>query len=450
MAISQPATTSSNPSSRSAVILIVVALLAVMLSVYQWVELVNLRTSGDTLLCSFNATFNCANVWNSALAHSVHKATGIPIVGWGLAWSLVTLILSAWLLRQVSKPAPAGDAIRALRLSTGAGVLVAVLLLAYSASIKTFCPTCILFYLLVAAAAYLAFRRSNVPGNGWAQPALLSSGVLLVTLALLLYPGLNTPREDLIIAQLTEAPEAEEPASTQAASPAVAATPLEEFLNSLPVGLQQATSDTLAIYRKSPVIENALDPRRITFGAAAAPVHVVEWTDIRCPHCKNLETGLTQIQKITAAGSWSHESRHYPLDNQCNSNVSRTGDGTSCLAAKLQICLLGSPDFARVRSTMFERQAELTQEIIWDIASKDAERRKTLESCVNSPATAAALKEDIDYAEQHKIQGTPLVVINGRKASAQPTAILSLIMTKGRDNDPAFLVLPAPDPEILR
>ncbi|MEO5703065.1 MAG: thioredoxin domain-containing protein [Gammaproteobacteria bacterium] len=424
--------------------LIVVALLAVMLSIYQWVELLHLRTASDTLLCSFNATFNCANVWNSALAHSVHQITRIPIVGWGLAWSLVVLVLSVWLLHQANKALPTADAVRALRLSTGVGVLMAVLLLAYSVSIKTFCPTCILFYLLVAVAAYLAFRRFTVAGKDWAQPALLSGGILLVTLALLLYPGLNTPREDLITAELAA------PAAAEKTSPANTLTPLEEFLNSLPVGIQQATSDSLAMYRKSPTIEKAPDPRRITFGTAAAPVHLVEWTDIRCPHCKNLEAALTEIRKLSPPGSWSQATRHYPLDNQCNSKVTRASDGSSCLAAKLQICLIGSPDFARVRSTMFQQQAELTQDRIWDIASKDPGRRQELKDCVNSPATAAALQEDIDFAEQYQIEGTPLVVVNGRKAAALPAAILSLIMAGGNDHDPAFLVLPTPDPEILR
>ena len=444
MGISQTAISASTLSSRSAFTLVIVALLAVMLSIYQWIELVHLRTTGDTLICAFNATFNCAGVWNSALARSVHKATGIPIIGWGLAWSLVVLVFSAWLLRRVTRLAPTGDVIWALRVTTGIGILIVVLLLAYSISIKTFCPTCLLFYLLVAIATYLAFRRFSVPDNQWAQPALLSGGVLLVILALLIYPGLNTPREDVITAQLAT------PAAEQKVSPAAAATPLEEFLNSLPVGLQQATSDSLAIYRKSPPIEVAPDPKRITFGTVDAPMHLVEWTDIRCPHCKHLEAGLTEIRKIITPGSWSQESRHYPLDKQCNPKVTRTGDGTSCLAAKLEICLIGSPDFARVRASMFEQQAELTLERIWDIASKDPERRKVLEDCVGSPATAATLQEDIEYAEQHQIEGTPLVVINGRKATALPAAILSLIMAKGRDDNPAFQLLPTPDPEIPR
>jgi serine/threonine-protein kinase len=444
MAISQTTISASIISTRSAVTLVIVALLAVMLSIYQWFELLQLRTAGDSLICSFNATFNCASVWNSALAHSVHKTSGIPIVGWGLAWSLIVFVFAAWLLRQAKNTAPAEDAIWALRLTTGVGSLVVVVLLAYSVSIKTFCPTCILFYLLVAVAAYLAFVRFGVSSNNWTQSALLSGGLLLVILALLLYPGLNTPREDLITAQLVT------PATEEKGNPTATSTPLEEFLNSLPVGLQQGVSDSLAIYRKSPLIDVVPNPKRVTFGPADAPVHLVEWTDIRCPHCKNLEAGLIEIRKITAPASWSQESRHYPLDNQCNPKVTRTGDGTSCLAAKLEICLIGSPDFARVRSAMFEQQAELTLERIWGIATADPVRRKVLEDCVGSPATATALQEDIDYAEQHQIQGTPLVVINGRKTSALPAAILSLIMAGGRDDDPAFLLLPSPDLETLR
>ncbi len=447
MAPSSPANSAPNPSARSAVILIAIALLAVILSIYQWIELIKLRTTSDTLFCSFSATFDCVGVWNSALAHSVHKATSIPIVGWGLAWSLVVLVFSVWLLRQIKKSASTTDVIRALRLTTGIGVLVSLLLLAYSVSIKVFCPTCILFYLLVAAAAYLAFRKTPTyaaAGANWGQPALASAGVLLVSLAVLIYPSLKTPREDLVTAQISA------PLVEEKVSPVATSTPLEGFLNSLPMNLQQAVSDSLAIYRKSSLVDTPPDPKRITFGPANAPVHLVEWTDIRCPHCKNLETGLTEIRRVVEPGLWNQETRHFPLDSQCNSKVERAGDGTSCLAAKLQICLIDSPDFARVRSTLFERQTELTKELIWDIASKDPERRKALETCVSSPVTAAALKEDIEYADKHKIQGTPMVVINGHKTAAMPAAILSLIMAKGNVDDPAFMLLPSPDPEIMR
>ncbi len=226
--------------------------------------------------------------------------------------------------------------------------------------------------------------------------------------------------------------------------------PLADFLRSLEPNLQQAMSDSLFIYRNAPRITRAADQKRLIFGEATAPLHLIEWTDIRCPHCKHLENALEEIRRVAPAGSWSEEARHFPLDSECNPNAQRSdGSGVSCLAAKLQICLAmdnsKSTEFNRVRSTLFKEQRVLTRDRIWQIATTDTKQRKKLEACVKSPQTAKTLREDIDYAIQHKLEGTPLVVINNRKATALPAMIYTMIMVMGRDNDPGFKVLPSPN-----
>lgn len=440
MMANTPHTSTATAPPRSVTVLIVVALLAVLLGIYQWVELVQLRTGGAAPLCSFSATLNCAGVWNSPLSDTVHRATGLPIVGWGMAWSAIVLILGVWLWRQGKAAAPADDQIWALRFTTGVGAVTALLLLAYSADLKVFCPTCLLFYVFVAIAAYIAFINLKPAHRRLAPPALLSAGLLVVMFALLFYPGLNTPREDVTTAKVstvTEQVAADAPSNPNASE-------LEKFLTSLPFAVQQATSNSLVLYRNAAAQPATPAPKRLSFGTSTAPVHVIEWTDIRCPHCKSLEGALAEIQAISPPNSWSQESRHFPLDSECNPKVQRSGGGVSCLAAKVEICLIGSPDFPRVRTAMFAEQETLTKERIWQIAAQDPQRRTNLEACVNAPQTAATLREDIEYADKYQIDGTPLVVINGRKGTAVPAFILGLIMAKGHDDDPAFLVLPAP------
>ncbi len=184
------------------------------------------------------------------------------------------------------------------------------------------------------------------------------------------------------------------------------------------------------------------DPKRVSFGPALAPVHLIEWTDIRCSHCKNMERALHEIRRLTPAGSWTGEARHYPLDIQCNSNVRRDGGGISCLAAQVQICLRGTQELSRVRGAMFAEQEGLNKGRIWQIAAgNDASKRKALESCVNSTGTANILREDIELAAKHGIEGTPLIVINGRKGTAVTAFMYGMILAKGDSNNPAFGVL---------
>ena len=435
--MSLSATTPSGREARTALLLGIVALLGVGLTLYQWVELYLLNTQGTAPLCSLSATFNCAGAWNSPLGHAVHQASGLPIAGWGLVWSSGILVLAAMLHYQTRKGTAMNDTVQALRIITGAGAVIAVSLLGYSIVLQTFCPTCILFYVLVAAATWLAYARLSTGAPHWLQASLKSGAILIVAFSALIYPGLHTPREDMTVAKVSTV--------IKAANADTPTSPLVVFLTSLPPSVQKAISDSLAIYRQSSFIPLQPDAKRLIYGSASAPVHITEWTDIRCPHCQQLEAALEEIRGITPAGSWSEEARHFPLDSQCNPAVQRSGGGISCLAAKVQICLSGSPDFSRVRSTMFKNQAKLTLDYIWSIATQDdSARRKSLEGCVNSAATAAVLKEDIALAEKYQLEGTPLVVINGRTGTPVPAFLFSLIMAAGKDTDPGFLVLPAP------
>lgn len=429
-----------SPIKRYAIALIALSLAALAVTLYQWIELVIMRGGGSAPLCTLSATFNCAGVWNSGLSENVHRYTGIPIAGWGVAWSLLALALSALLWQRARNSQTTVEVVLALRLVTGAGALIALLLLGYSAAIKVFCPTCIVFYLLVWGSAYLAFFKLKPESAGWARPMLFTGGLLTLTLALLIYPGLRTPVQDLTTAPLSTVAQ-----ETGVATPVMKRPPLEEFLISLPPGVQEATSASLDIYRHAKSIPAMPDPKRVSFGPALAPVHLIEWTDIRCSHCKNMEQALQEIRRITPAGSWTEESRHYPLDTQCNPHALRDGGGVSCLGAKVQICLHGSPEFPRVRGAMFAEQHSLSIERIWKIAAgDDADKRKTLESCVNSPETANVLHQDIELAEKHGIEGTPLIVINGRRGTAVPAFMYAMILAQGDSNDPAFAVLPPP------
>ncbi len=220
---------------------------------------------------------------------------------------------------------------------------------------------------------------------------------------------------------------------------------LTTFLSKFAPEDQQAMSNLIDEHRKAKLIDQPAAPERITFGSEKMPVQLVEWIDIQCPHCKNLSFALEELREVTPPNSWAIESRHFPLDKECNPHAFPSKKpGVSCLAAKILICLSDQPTLDDVKLELLRQQSFLSIEGIWNTVTTDADERKTIETCVNSPETAKQLKEDIDYAETHNIRGTPLVVINGRKASSLPPVIYALILAKGDSNAPAFAALPAP------
>jgi uncharacterized membrane protein len=436
--MNQPAAHSNVHPTRKFQVLAGIALLALALGIYQWIELIQIRSGGAAPLCSISENINCAAVWNSPLADKIHDLTGIPFAGWGIAWAAIVLILALELILLVRKGSPLGTPVLALRLTAAVGVAVSLALLAYSIGIGVLCPTCFLFYLLVIAAAFIAFRHKQTEAGKLGQALLQSAGLLLILFALLLYPGRHTPGQSQDLAALKSLGK-----SSATFNPDE--DPLAKFLLSLTPEVRQLVSDARAVYRAAPLIDRPVDINRLITGNARSPVHLIDWIDIRCPHCKHLEEALTQIRRATPADSWSEEGRHFPLDSECNPNIRRS-DGThvACLAAKMLICLGGSPKGHHVRTTFFQKQGHLDVDEMWKIAAPSPAQRRTLEACVNSKATGNMLQDDIDYAMQHHIQGTPLVVINGKQAPNFPPFIYAMIIAGGDINAEGFKILPPP------
>lgn len=424
--------------TRKYFLLVGIALLALALSIYQWIELIKIRTGGAAPLCSLSENIDCAAVWNSPLADKIHDLTGIPFAGWGVAWAAIVLLMGVEIILLARKGSPVGTTILALRITTGAGVVTSLALLAYSVGIGVLCPTCLLFYIFVITAAFIAFRQKlDIPGK-WNRALLQSAGLLLVFLAILLYPGRNTPEQSHGLASLNSA-------NKLSSATKENEDHLAKFLLSLPPRARQLVSDARAMYLAAPLIDRPVDINRLITGNARSPMHLIDWIDIRCPHCKHLEEALTEIRRVTPANSWSEEGRHFPLDSECNPNMKRSdGSHVACLAAKMLICLGGSPKGHQVRTDFFQKQGHLDVDDMWKIAAASPSQHRSLETCVTSEATADMLQDDIDYAMKQHIKGTPLVVINDRKAPSFPPFIYAMIIAGGDSDADGFDVLPPP------
>lgn len=424
--------------------LVVIALFSIGLGGYQWYALYQMRVSGITPSCAISENIDCASVWNSPLADLAHHYTGLPFAGWGVAWGLIVLILTITLMLRRHSARHADDVVSALRITTAVGVTLSAVLLIYSLTISVFCPTCILFYVAVATTTYFVFLRLPATQTQWGSALLQSVGWLLVAYGVLLYPGLHTPHQERAGLALKPDPTTSAPAD-------LSNDPLASFIRTLSPQAQQILGDARALYRGAPYIDIPVDNNRIIFGSPNAPVHLIDWIDIRCPHCRNLDEALQQIRDATPPNSWSEEAHHFPLDSECNRNVKRSdGSGVACLSAKLLICLAGSPKGNSVRTALFENQRGLTVDHVWQLAAPDPKQRAALEKCVASPDTATALQRDTQLAMQYGIEGTPLVVINGRQAPAFPPFIYAMIIAGGDSNAAGFQILPPPRPESLK
>ncbi len=425
--------------------------LSALWSLFLWTELV-LSRSGGSSFCGSGGKFDCTGVWNGALASAVHRLTGLPVAGWGLVWSVAAFALPlAGLARLASGERPEA-LLSAVRLTAAAGLLAVAALLAAGAAAGAICIGCIGTYLLVgsyAAIALLRWRAAGLPEA--ARAGALALGCMAVVFALLLYPGLHTPKTSgeagrravTDAAGLPEVPQAQAP-TRAGTGDATKDRALEDLVSTLDPAGRQQLSDSLAIYRSSPPA--MLPAPRAIDGSTMAPVRITEFTDILCEHCASLYETLQTLRGHTAPGSYSVDARQFPLDGRCNPKFeSGKGDDVRCVAAKARICMESSgrePEFA---GALFARQQGLTRDAVFEIAAPYMPREK-LTACVGSPATRSQLEQDIGAASQFDSDGTPIVAVNGRRGTSFGPFLYAMILTRANAEHPAFDALPPGNP----
>ena len=409
--------------------------------------------SGGRSFCGLGGKLDCTSVWNSAFATMVHRRTGVPIAGWGLAWSAVVFVLALRGLARLASGSRPGEAhVTAVRLAAGAGLTAVLVLLGSSLSSGAICVGCIGMYLLVGGIAVIALFRWR--GEGWPEAARgggTALATLLVAFVLLLYPGLHTPKTSGEAARKAVAAGAKaSPGRPPEASPGAATTDpsrdrnLAEMISALDPGGRQVLADSLAIYRASKPVPLPV-PRALT-GSPTAPVRITEFTDILCEHCASLHETLKTLRDSAPPGSFSVDSRQFPLDGRCNPRFSAgQGDDVRCVAAAARICAEPSGREPELAGALFTRQAGLTREAVLAVASA-FQSPEALAACIASPATRATLERDLEAAAPFDSDGTPIVAVNGRRGTSFGPFLYAMILTQGDGENPAFDVLPAGNP----
>jgi protein-disulfide isomerase len=415
-----------SPSARRLAVAVVLAAAHGAWATFEWVQLLSARRGG-TATCLLGDGDACTAAWDSAFAGAVHARTGLPVAGWGLAWSVAALALplAAWVRgARGGATDPFWSGARWLAL---AGIAAVLGLASVLARLGTFCGTCAVTYALV-----LAYAATCLTGPRPARAAFRrGAGAAVLATALgwvvLLAPGLWTPR-----------------AGEESSVTGVAPNGLGPWLASLPATPRQVLSDTLALTRSHPV--RSLPAPVSLLGSPTAPVRITAFSDALCIHCAQLHFALVQMRERLPPGTFAIESRHFPLDGTCNPQVPRVGDGLRCLAARAVLCVeedAGDAAGFSFSGRLFEERTRLDPARVRDLAREFVDPA-WLERCLADPAIEARLQRDIALATELGIQGTPLVLVNGRETPNFPPLLEALILASGDPSHAAFASLPPP------
>jgi serine/threonine-protein kinase len=429
--------------------LVALGALSALWSLFLWAELV-LSRSGAGSFCGPGGELDCSAVWDGTLASAVHRLTGLPVAGWGLVWSTVAFALPLVGLARRAEGRPVPVLTSAVRLTAGAGILAVLALIAAVVAAGAICVLCMGTYVLVggyAAIALVRWRSVRLPEAG--RGLVLAGAATAAAFFLLLYPGLRTPRSSgeagrRAIAQASEQLEPRGAPARAGTSDSQRDEALEQLITTMDPAQRQTLADSLAIFRSAP--QRMLPAARALVGSDLAPVRITEFTDILCEHCASLYETLETLRAHTPPGSFSVDARQFPLDGRCNPVFrAGTGDEVRCVAAKARICVEPTgrePEFARA---LFANQKGLTAEKVFELA-RPYVARESLSACLDSSATRAKLEQDITAAMQFESDGTPIVVVNGRRGTSFGPFLYAMVLTRANANQPAFDPLPPGNP----
>jgi serine/threonine-protein kinase len=448
---------STQPTPRSTAALAALGFVGALVSVFLWLQLVLARSGGPSV-CGPEDGGRCGALWDGTFARAVQDNTGLPVAAWGLVWALVAFVLPLIELVRLSERGAGASAglVAAIRWTAAGGLGAALGLFTASLVAGAFCLGCFVMQLVAVAYAGIAlYAWRRLPLTEGGRGFALAGGLALSAMMLLLYPGRHTPGPASGAAELARAVGApgEASAAPVGDAPAPSSTgtgdagvdrKLQEFVGGLTPAGKQALSDSLAIYRAAPSAPPART--RSLVGPPSAPVRITEFTDVRCPHCADLHEALKHLRQNAPADGFQIEPRQFPLDGACNPALRQSGgDPVRCLAAKAQICMEGNPGAFDYSGALFARYRTLREDQIYTLAEPYMPRAH-LQSCIVSPETQARLEEDAREATRHDFDGTPLVLVNGRKGSPFGPFLYAMVLTGGRPDHPAFASLPAPKP----
>ena len=146
-------------------------------------------------------------------------------------------------------------------------------------------------------------------------------------------------------------------------------------------------------------------------GDKNAKIVIYTFSDYQCPICPVHNNMMHKLVKDVKGVKIVH--RNLPLDTTCNGYLQSPFHEGSCIDAQYAVASEKQGKFWEMNNLLFENKPKTEEEIL-KLAEKEGFDIKKLQDDANSPETVKAVKDDIDYAYNNKIIGTPATIINDK------------------------------------
>ena len=209
-----------------------------------------------------------------------------------------------------------------------------------------------------------------------------------------------------------------------------------------PVVIPSNPEHQVKSWLESPKVEIKIESDKGVFGdfikgTAGAPIQIVEYADFECPACRRLYVMLKPLLS-NYEGKYQLVFKNFPLDNACNPAINRQFHRYACLAAYASRCAGEQGKFWEGIDFLFtyepleepEQAGDLNQRMVTDMAKNLELDESALTECVKSGRHNQIILNHIEEGKAIDLQGTPTLIINGRKASYRPLEAVESVFKK--------------------
>jgi len=169
-------------------------------------------------------------------------------------------------------------------------------------------------------------------------------------------------------------------------------------------------------------------------GPATAPVTVVEFSDLQCPHCKEAQPTLDRL--VSENTNVRLVFQHFPLPMH---------DWAAKAAAYADCVGRSSPDaFWKFTASVYGAQSDTTaanaDEKLTGFADAAGVKGADIAACASQPATISRIEHSVSLGQSLDVGSTPTIFINGRKLGAGGVpyeALQKLVDFAAKDKDKA-------------
>jgi protein-disulfide isomerase len=147
-------------------------------------------------------------------------------------------------------------------------------------------------------------------------------------------------------------------------------------------------------------------------GADAAPVTVVEFSDLQCPHCKDAQPALDRLAAEDKNARVVFQNFPLPMHDW----AMKAASYADCVGRS-------SPDaFWKFIQSIYGAQSDITaanaDEKLTAFADAAGVKGSDAAACAAKPETTTRVQHSIDLGKALDVNSTPTIFINGRKLSA--------------------------------